>query len=250
MTATNLEELEVIEKETSSEKWVFDATATQKIKIGDGVFAVLNAYTDTRAAKYEADLDERINFTQHIKLTTDDAKLEQIKLALELDSNLFDELCTTIEGETLPENWRSEIAVEDKAQILKTLTFVKILRDKITNSIFGKTNNIPVQLTFNGKFIEVECCLRKQTIEDSSSFNFIKSKRLKKVSAATKKTEAIYHLRSLRKDKCELFDTMFISQTGFKNGFVPAMVKEEIINYVFSSSVADAPEPDEVDEGK
>ncbi len=220
------------EKPQVEKAWVYDATATQEIKIGENSFAVMSAYTDESAQEYEDKLNEFINENQKLQKADDEAvSLASIEKALLLDGNKFDELCETIKGETLPPNWKDDIAIEDKQKILQVLTQSKI---KKVSSIFSKQLIFEILLTFNGKWVKCKIWLRKQTIADSSSFVNIKSQRWTLVE---KGEPDRYAIKSLRKLKCELFKEMFISQDGFCNNDIPKRIQETIIDNAFSSVI-------------
>jgi hypothetical protein len=238
---------EILEQKTNekpAQTWVYDAKATQKVKISENVFAVMKAYEDDLAQQFEDDLNCWLNANRDIDEA--DEKLQRAKAEeiLRLDNSLFDSLCTTIEGETLPPNWKDEITAEDKSNIVSRLTYIKILKERKEFSVFAKTLKIPIRLIFNGKYVEVEIEIRKQTPADSANYKLIRTKRFKVVKKATQGKDAIIGFQSVRKEKSELFQEMFISQQGFKDSDISKLFQETIIDWVFSNQL------NEVDEGK
>lgn len=214
---------------------VYDADATQRIPVGDGVSAVVKPYSDELFVRYQNELTELTN--RSLQRDSDQEVSEvEVKEALLRDVNLADELIETLENyPDLPTNWKELLSVEDKLAIIrKALNFV-IDEDKKKLSL-GKII-VPTACYFNGKVVNQFHHLRNKTIDDSSRYALIQSKQYKTEKAGKLGKDNIYTVVSQHQAKWELYLDMRQSVEGFVNDKVPMRVGVMVIDYVFGKSL-------------
>lgn len=211
--------------------WTVDITAEQRLSLGGGMFAVMNTYPDTH---WKMRRDEFWKYINSLNLDEDSeaANLEKFKHNFEQDYELFKILCKTIDGVELPENWKNEFAPEDARKLVTMITNFVIDEDTRKFNPFAKEITVPTACLFNGKPAKQIHTLKRQTIDLSSRYSHIKSKQLK-YDETLERNLVIPQEES----KAELYDEMFISQTGFKDGNIPVRVKAMVIDWVFAPSI-------------
>ncbi len=214
---------------------IYDAQAVQKIQIDDGVFAVVQPYTDNQFLQFRKDFADAINEV----LKKGDAKNiseAEMKTSVEIDLSLAKELVETLEGyPELPTDWKDSISIEDYLQLIGTAHNFVIDEDAKKFSL-GKTF-VPTACYFNGKVARQKHYLRKKTIDDSSKYALIKSKEYERKPSNKLGVDDLFILHPQDIEKAALYDEMKESVEGFKNDVVPMRVKVLVIDYIFASTI-------------
>jgi len=213
----------------------YDAYAVQKIQIDDGVFAVVQTYSDERFLQYRKDVSDKINeFLQ--KGDAKNIREAEMKAAVEIDLSLAQELVETLEGyPDLPSDWKDSISIEDYLQLIGTAhNFV--IDEEAKKFSLGKTY-VPTACYFNGKVARQKHYLRKKTIDDSSKYALIKSKEYERKPSNKLGVDDLFFLHPQDIEKAQLYDEMKESVDGFENEFVPLRVKVLVIDYIFASTI-------------
>lgn len=218
--------------EATKTEVIYDADETQRIPVGDGVFAVVKPYTDEKFLKVRQEFAELVN--ESLQRGEDqEVTQEEIKQALVRDVKLADELIENLEGyPDLPGDWKELLSVEDKQAIIrKALNFV--IDEAESEFVLGKT----VVLTacyFNGKVANQRHILRKKTIDDSSAYSHLVTKQYKPVKIKKFGQKDAFEFILQDQAKAALYDSMIESPEGFQNNKVPLRVKVLVIDHIFS----------------
>lgn len=214
---------------------IYDANATQKIPVGEGVYAVVKPYSDERFTEYRKDFVKSLN---EIMKKGDGANLEEaeIKQAIENDCALCDELLDALEGYAdLPADWKALISAEDKLAIIrKALNFVI---DEESEKLSLGQLVVPTACYFNGEVARQSHVLRRKTIDDSSRYALLKSKDYKVTPARKFGADKQVEITPQDEGRIALYDDMRQSATGFANDKVPSRVKILVIDHIFSTAV-------------
>lgn len=223
--------------EVKETEMIYDADATQKIPIDEGVYAVVKPYSDERYEQYRTAFVKAINEMTK-RGETERFEEAEVKQAIEMDCELCDELLENIEGyPDLPGDWKQEISAEDKLELIRKALHFVIDEDARKFSL-GATMTIPTACFFNGKVARQKHNLRRKTIDDSSRYALLKSKEFKVSEAKRLGKNHAVEFTPQDEAKVRLYDEMLQSIEGFRNDKVPSRVKILVIDYVFAASIA------------
>ncbi|MCU0240521.1 MAG: hypothetical protein MUC29_13860 [Pyrinomonadaceae bacterium] len=238
MSAETKEELEPIPKEHQLPKFdmtlktdqviMFDANALQTLKVA---IPFGDESIDGTITFQPLKDNDWLDYYSPIKASDDE--LANMKMALQRDENLWNAL--NPKGDFAIQEWEDYLDIEDKQEILRKLTIVRIKSIKRTTN--GNTE-IVTECYFNGKPCDQTHILRKKMIEDSSKYKLIESKQFK-TEAGKGLGDEVRVTEVIPQDvaKAELYDDIHLQNFGFVDGNIPIRFKTLTIDNYFTSKL-------------
>lgn len=237
------------ETQKQPETVLYDAHAKQRLEfdVTEG-----NEIFDT-AHHYEPLSDERyLVFLKSIKAKGNDKEVDDYQL--EANTALWNDLVKEVENFEAPADftgeWKTLIGYAEKRDSLTNFLAVAIVEPETKSSgkrqgVVSDTQTITTEAYFNFPNISQQTHTLKKKPEDGDSSEW--QKKYDRIQARRFRQEPTRGLR--RAPKIEyipqdeaigrLYDEMFVSQTGFKDGVIPLRFKTTVIHYLFGGSTLD-----------
>lgn len=226
--------------------------------------------SDTPPAIYDAEARNRFAFsvregmekydTAHIFEPLGDARylqwLREFKVrgneddvneeAREASMRLWDEQIFEVENITYPEgtDFRQWISHSEKIEAINAFLAVAIgedIHEAKSGREFGsetKTIKVPTECFFNGEVATQIHELRPVSLELEKKYSRIQQKRFKqqKIGGLRNRKPNIEFIP--QDDRIgELYDEMFVAQTGFANGLIPLRFKTTVMHHLFAEKL-------------
>jgi hypothetical protein len=166
--------------------------------------------------------------------------------AREASVKLWDDQIVQVENITFPDgtDFRQWISSGEKIEAINAFLAVAIaddVREAAEGRAFGaenKTIKVPTETFFNGEIATQLHEMRPVSLELEKKYSRIQGKRFKqeKIGGLRNRKAKIEFIP--QDDKIgELYDEMFVSQTGFAQGKVPLRFKTTVIHHLFAEKL-------------
>jgi hypothetical protein len=213
--------------------WTYDAEATQRytyeVEVDNEIFDTVHVFgplSDTRYVQWITDFNVK-SVKGEVTQDTEEASLK-----------LWADLVTV-------ENVEDGAGIEDDEKIKALGDFLAVVADseakKSTGMRPAKTGASQQRVTtsayFDGKEAEQTHVLQPKDDEWKKKYDRIQKRRFKE--EATKGLSRKPNVEFVSQDEAigELYDEMFISAKGFRNGIVPLRFKTTVIHSIFESKI-------------